>query len=715
MHHRRTLPGIFCLLPAAIALASTVLAADTANHPFSSDDPPRVLTATRLQQSLLDVPAAVTLIDRQMIEQTGVRELPELLRLVPGMVVGYDTGSDAFVSFHGTSADLARRMQVLVDGRSIYQPLLASVDWVGLPLELADIERIEVIRGPNSSTWGANSFFAVVNIVTRHPADVERARIAYSQGADGIQDFHARLAQRTGNADWRLSVAGRSDEGFDINPRQGYSTFTDSKDVESVNGRTVWTLGPKSTLDLSFGLAQMEAEQEYRNNLITRVPVADRDNRYVSLALDQEINETNRLRAQVSHSRFTREEPWFVRLPRFYLHPSLELMWRRDRNYTWQVLGSLGGPLPAGPTPELDQARIQLENDLNNDPAWFADSDFLSGLDAHERRTEVEVHDTWVISPELRTVFGTTLDQAEVDSPTYLNGSAENTVWRFFAHAEWRFREDWLLNVGGNQEVDENAGNFFSPRLALNWRMSDSQVLRLVYSRAVRTPDILENEADWGYIANAISPADAGYAGRFFQTGQGNGTAETERISSREIGYCALFVPARITLDLRIFDDHMRLTEHSLELDASSPAADGFQIRPAKSMSQHGAELGFDWRPLSSQRLQLNYAYIDMDDALHEDDNTNFVPQHSGSAAWWQDYSNGWQLGNTYSFYRELRVGQFFFDRLETRLAKRFTLPREQKLVVAGVMQSRLTADPELRGENQSNRHRGWVSVDWRY
>ena len=123
----RILPGVACIFFAQLAVANESL-----GLPFSqSDDIPMVLSATRLQQSFFDVPAAVTIIDRQMIEQSGVREIPELLRMVPGMVVGYDSSSSAFVSYHGTSADMARRMQVLVDGRSIYQPLLASVDWIG--------------------------------------------------------------------------------------------------------------------------------------------------------------------------------------------------------------------------------------------------------------------------------------------------------------------------------------------------------------------------------------------------------------------------------------------------------------------------------------------------------------------------------------------------------------------------------------------------------
>ncbi|MFX5142163.1 TonB-dependent receptor plug domain-containing protein, partial [Acinetobacter baumannii] len=82
-------------------------------------------SATRLQQSLLDTPATVTVIDRGLIRASGARELPDILRLVPGMVVGRESGAEAFVGYNGTSAGGGRRMQVQVDGRSIYETGLA--------------------------------------------------------------------------------------------------------------------------------------------------------------------------------------------------------------------------------------------------------------------------------------------------------------------------------------------------------------------------------------------------------------------------------------------------------------------------------------------------------------------------------------------------------------------------------------------------------------
>lgn len=717
MFYRFGLPGLFCLLPLALQ-SVPVLASEEASLPFAeAGNTPTVLSATRLQQSLFETPAAVTVIDRQMIEQSGMREIPELLRLVPGMVVGYDTGSEAFVSFHGTSADLARRMQVLVDGRSVYQPLLASVDWIGLPLELQDIERIEVIRGPNSATWGANSFLAVVNIITRHPADVERARLSYSRGEDGVEDFLARVAHRTAALDWRLTMAGRSDDGFEQNldvvkRSLGLIDFTDSKKVRSVYGRGVWSSEADSNLEFSFGVANMDAQQQYRPLYFVEPPVVERENKYGSLAWEQGIGDNNRLRIQASHSRFRRDEPWLLSLPRAVFHPALGGVYELNRECANLVFLPPFDTSACTTPPELllaGQYAAEVSADMG---LWFGSTLFRSALDAHERRTTVELQDTWVLTPDLRTVFGVTYDNARVDSQVYLGGFGENTVWRVFGHGEWQLAPEWLLNVGGNQEFDEDAGNYFSPRYALNWQFTPGQVLRLVYSEAVRTPDLLEDEANFRYVSQAVSPADAAYAGTFFQSGQSDGNAPTEEIASSEVGYYGRFDGWRVTVDLRVFHDRLALSEHNLDPTDS----EGFLIGPAVQMRMIGSELGIDWRPLPSQRLQLNYAYIDMDGASRSNDNTLFVPQHSGSLGWWQDYSNGWQFGTTYAFYNDLRDDtELFFDRLENRLAKKVALPHSRQLIAAAVMQTRLTDEPELRRENGGDRHRGWLSLDWRY
>lgn len=138
----------------ALLFGSKLAAADLFNDPSGV---PEVLTATRLKQSPAEVPGSISVLDRELIVASGARDIPELMRLVPGMMVGYLSGNQPTVNYHGTSMSGARRLQVLIDGRSVYRPGLASVDWSDLPLALEDVERIEVFRGPNTVSYGANA------------------------------------------------------------------------------------------------------------------------------------------------------------------------------------------------------------------------------------------------------------------------------------------------------------------------------------------------------------------------------------------------------------------------------------------------------------------------------------------------------------------------------------------------------------------------------
>lgn len=152
---------------------------------------PEVLTATRLKQSPAAVPGSMTVLDNELIRASGARDISELLRLVPGMMVGAISGNQATVNYHGTNASEARRMQVLIDGRSVYRAGLATVDWSDIPVAMEDIERIEVFRGPNTVSYGANALMAVVNIITRAPANSHGTRFKVTRGQRGISDWYA--------------------------------------------------------------------------------------------------------------------------------------------------------------------------------------------------------------------------------------------------------------------------------------------------------------------------------------------------------------------------------------------------------------------------------------------------------------------------------------------------------------------------------------------
>ncbi|MCK5884967.1 MAG: TonB-dependent receptor plug domain-containing protein, partial [Alcanivorax sp.] len=174
-----------------------------------ADEPAMVLTPARVSQPQSEAPASVTVIDRNLIEASGARELYEVLRLVPGMSAVKVDGNVPTVAYHGTQARDSRRMLVLLDGRSQYQPGLARVNWNDMPVDIRDVERIEVTRGPAAAAYGANAFTAVINIITRDPRDISKHTLAVQGGNNAIRDGYASAAGRTDGGAWRASLSRR--------------------------------------------------------------------------------------------------------------------------------------------------------------------------------------------------------------------------------------------------------------------------------------------------------------------------------------------------------------------------------------------------------------------------------------------------------------------------------------------------------------------------
>ena len=130
-----------------------------------------VVSATKQTRPLSDTAAAIFVITQDDIRRSGVTSVPEALRLAPGVQVARIDASKWAVAIRGFNGRWANKLLVLVDGRSIYTPVFAGVYWEIQDLLLEDIERIEVVRGPGASLWGANAVNGVINILTKAAAD----------------------------------------------------------------------------------------------------------------------------------------------------------------------------------------------------------------------------------------------------------------------------------------------------------------------------------------------------------------------------------------------------------------------------------------------------------------------------------------------------------------------------------------------------------------
>jgi len=126
-----------------------------------------VTLSTRQPEKVSSSAAAVTVVTRDELLRAGVRTLPDALRLVPGMLVGQIDGGKWIVTSRDFAGLFANKLLVLIDGRSVYTTLFSGVFWESQDVPMEDIERIEVIRGPGGTLWGANAVNGIINIVTR--------------------------------------------------------------------------------------------------------------------------------------------------------------------------------------------------------------------------------------------------------------------------------------------------------------------------------------------------------------------------------------------------------------------------------------------------------------------------------------------------------------------------------------------------------------------
>ena len=147
---------------------------------------------------LRDTPAAITVLTSQDIKLSGMRSIPELLRLVPGVNVRKIDSNKWAVNSRRSPERLADSMLILMDGRTLYNPLFAGTYWDLQDTILEDIDRIEVVRGPGSSAWGANAITGVVNIVTKSSSETQGTQIV---GGGGSGDMRHELSARHGDGD----------------------------------------------------------------------------------------------------------------------------------------------------------------------------------------------------------------------------------------------------------------------------------------------------------------------------------------------------------------------------------------------------------------------------------------------------------------------------------------------------------------------------------
>ena len=461
------------------------------------DDVPIVLSASRLAQPVADAPSAITVIDRDMIRASGFREIADLLRLVPGFYVGRFSGNEPVVA-RGLVDHYFGRVQVLVDGRSVYTPLFGQVTWSTLPLAMEDIERIEVIRGPNAASYGANSFLGVINIITRTAQEDRGTVLSTATGGQGVTDATLRHGGVKDDLAYRVTLGYQRDGGF---PGRH-----DDKRIGLLTTRADYRLNSRDALQFQAGLSFGNQGQGFADQTLDPPHDQRLTSHFQQLRWQRTYGPDDELSVQFHHAVTTSHE-------------------------AAQTQASTSGIVTILPT------YLELNTDAE--------------------RYDLELQRTRPLADSVRLVWGLTTRVDRVAAPLYLGSQANFYTHQssLFANLEWRATPAWVVNAGGMLERHSLTGSAFSPRLALTYHLSPQHSLRASVSKALRSPTLLEDAANFrlylpvsagGFTSTAVVP-------RFLS----GGGLKPERITSRELAYLGQFPRQGLSVDVRIYKDEL--------------------------------------------------------------------------------------------------------------------------------------------------------------
>src|ERR1700682_2366852 len=141
-----------------------------------------VTSVSKKEQKLSQVAAAIFVINQEDIRRSGALNIPDLLRMVPGLDVAQINANTWAISARGFNHQFADKLLVLIDGRAVYTPTYGGVSWDRQDVPLQDIERIEVIRGPGATVWGANAVNGVINVITKQAKDTQGGLVTAGGG-----------------------------------------------------------------------------------------------------------------------------------------------------------------------------------------------------------------------------------------------------------------------------------------------------------------------------------------------------------------------------------------------------------------------------------------------------------------------------------------------------------------------------------------------------
>ncbi len=513
-----------------------------------------ITTVSKKSERLSDAAAAIYVITSEDIRRSGATNIPQALRLAPGLQVAQIDANNYAVSARGFSGQFANKLLVLIDGRSVYTQTFSGVIWGAQDMMLQDVERIEVIRGPGATLWGANAVNGVINIITRSSRDTQGAIITGGSGNEehgmGAVRYGGRMSNGltyrsyvkyrkiddpsdlsgggTGN-DWQNIVGGfRLDHSLD-----GDDELTIQGDIFDQDGSATFEIPDitrPNSIDTRLGIEQLGG------NLLARWSREDDDSAASMQIYYDRLEQTSDV---VAFSTDTVDLEW---QHRFTLNQANEIVWGLGYRYI----------------------NDRYEN--------------AEGL-AFDPRTR----NTRLISA--------------------------------FAEDEITVVPDRLhLTLGTKLEYNSFTDFEYQPNIRLHYRATDRQTVWGAVSRAVRTPSRADHDI---IVINKVIVPAGGPAPVTLAMTFGDDNFESEELTAYELGY-RFIPFEDLSVDIAgFYNDYDGLRTFSLNptptgSPANQPIIFGAFSENGMDGETYGAEIAVKWLTTQWWTLHFSYSYLDI-------------------------------------------------------------------------------------------------------
>jgi iron complex outermembrane receptor protein len=564
-----------------------------------------VTSVSKKEQKTSQAATAVFVISQEDIRHSGALNIPDLLRMVPGLDVAQIDDGKWAISARGFNGQYSYNLLVLIDGRTVYTPIFAGVFWDSQNVPLDSIERIEVIRGPGAAVWGSNAVNGVINIITKSADNTQGGSLTAGAGNAST----GPEAIRYGGKDRNLGAYRVYAEGFQYNALPTLAGLDGQDDWRLVHGgfRTDSTLSAKDSLTTEGDVYQGNAGE------LSSVPISLAPPETATVALRDRYSGWNLL---------TRWKRTFSPRSETSLQVYFDRSLRGDSTY--------------------DIGLNTFDIDFQHHIVWGARQDIVWGL-GYRVSSDATI-------PTLRISF----------TPQ----NRRTQLFSSFVQDEIVIRPDRLnLSLGARVEHNAYTGFDFQPSGRLVWTPNNKNMFWGAVSVADRIPSRIDTSIRVNYAA-LPGPGNLPILVSFF----GNPNEKNERLTAFEAGYRNAWT-SRFSLDSTVFYNRYRdlvsVEPGAMSLE-TNPAPAHLLIPTSFGNGLYGETQGLEffanWKVASFWTVSPGYAFLSMH--LHPfagSQDTTTVPGTQGGNP---DHQG--QLRSSVSLPRNIRwnASAYFVNRL---------------------------------------------------